>query len=441
MLKVFSIYINEVDSNKMKLKTLLLFGTLFLGIKQLLFVIDSNASATYIGAAASYSLMIIIFYILIKLETQITRLNLIIFIYLIWGCIAILRGFFEAENYWDWKSFLLYNILIMLLPLVSVLGSKNKITQEIFFNFIKYLLPLSIIVFFLSLKSINTDGFARFVSPIYYFIIFIPLLSQKWKVRIILIAVLSFLSCIDSRSNLIRIIVSFGLMSVYYLRHVISKKILELIRILIFVIPVLLFILAVTGIFDVFDMDSYIKGDYSYTEKTKTGENEDQSLTADTRTFIYEEVIQSGIIRNTWLFGESAVSGYISETFFDSIYNEGSKGREGSEVGILNIFNALGLIGVVLYTFVFFYASFLCVNRSRNYICKLLGIFIAFRWFYSWVEEFTDFDMNYFFLWLIIGLCFSESFRTMTNRELTIWVRGIFDKRYRKLEVTPKLKT
>jgi len=422
----------------MKLKTGLLFITLFIGIKQTLFVVEEywNAS-TYIGGAVSYLLMIIVLYILFKIEMQITRLNLILFVYLIWGCIAILRGFFEAEDYWDWKVFLLYNFLIMLLPLVSLLGSKNKITQEILFTYVKYLFPLSIIVFFLSLKSINTDGFARFVSPIYYLIIFIPLLSQKWKIRIVLIAVVSFFSCIDSRSNLIRILFSFGLMSVYYLRHIINKKILEFIRILLFIIPFSLFILAVSGIFNVFDMDSYIKGDYSYTENTKTGENEDQSFTSDTRTFIYEEEIRSGIIRNTWLFGESAVAGYISETFFESIYTGGSKGRSASEVGILNIFNSLGLIGVVIYTLVFFYASFLCVNRSRNYICKLLGIFIAFKWFYSWIEEFTDFDMNYFFLWLIIGLCFSESFRTMTNKELTIWVRGIFDKRYRKLEVTP----
>jgi hypothetical protein len=417
----------------MNLKILILLGTLFLGVKQTLTATDL-VSSTYLQAAASYLLIIIVFIVLIKLETQVTKLNLIIYIYLTWCCIAIIRGFFEVQNYWDWKGLLLNNILVMLLPLVSVLGTKNKIPQEIFFNFIKYLLPFSIIVFFLSARSANGDGFAPFVSPIYYLIIFIPLLTRKWKVIIVFVAIISFFSNIDSRSNLIRIIFCFGLMSVYYIRHIITKKVLEIFRLLLFIIPILLFILAINGIFNVFDMDSYLKGDFSYSKKSTSGDTQEDSFTADTRTFLYDEVILSGIIRNTWLYGESAASGYISEYFFESIYNTGSKGRGGAEVGILNIFNSLGLIGVCIYTLVFFYASFLCVNKSRNYICKLLGIFIAFRWLYSWVEEFTNFDMNFFFLWLIVGLCFSESFRDKTNSQITIWVRGIFDKRYRKLE-------
>ena len=434
MLNTFTIYICDVNINNMRLKLLILVSVLLIGVKQALFVIDWGA-ATYIAAAASYLLLITIFILLFKLETQITKLNIVVFIYLIWCSIAIVRGFFEAKNYWDWKPFLLNNILVMLLPLVSVIGTKNKIPQEMFFNFVKYLLPASIIVFFLSSRSVNPDGFARFVSPIYYLIIFIPLLTRKWKVIIVLISVISFFSCIDSRSNLIRIIACYGIMSIYYIRQIITKKMIELVRLSLFIIPVLLFVLAVSGIFNVFDMDLYLKGNYNYSENDSSGKAQEGSFTADTRTFIYDEVIGSGIKRNTWLFGESAVSGYISEAFFVSIYDTGSKGRGASEVGILNTFNALGLIGALIYTVVFFFASYLCVNRSRNYICKLLGVFIAFRWFYSWIEEFTDFDMNFFFLWLIVGLCFSESFRSLTNEEITIWVRGIFDKRYRKYEI------
>ena len=33
-------------------------------------------------------------------------------------------------------------------------------------------------------------------------------------------------------------------------------------------------------------------------------------------------------------------------------------------------------------------------------------------------------------LWIMIGLCFSYSFRMMTDYEVTIWIRGVFDKRY-----------
>lgn len=418
----------------MKLKILILLSALFLGIKQALFV-SNLGNATYLAAGASYLLIILVFIILLKIDIKITKFNLVIFIYLFWCIIAIFRGFFEAENYWDWKAFLLNNILVMLLPLVSVIGTKSKITQEMFFNFVKYLLPASVIVFILSARSINADGFARFVSPVYYLIIFIPLLTRKWKIIIMIVSLISFFSNIDSRSNLIRIIVCYGIVAFYYLKDIFKRKLIEIIRLSLFIIPILLFILALSGLFNVFEMDTYIKGDFSYSEKDASGQTQEESFTADTRTFLYDEVISSGLKRDTWLFGESAVAGYISDAFFVSIYDTGSKGRGASEVGILNIFNSLGLIGVIIYTLVFFYASFLSVNRSQNYISKLLGIFIAFRWLYSWIEEFTDFDMNFFFLWLVVGLCFSETFRNKTDRDVTIWVRGIFNKKYRKLEI------
>ena len=59
-----------------------------------------------------------------------------------------------------------------------------------------------------------------------------------------------------------------------------------------------------------------------------------------------------------------------------------------------------------------------------------MGIYVAFRWFYSWVEDINNFSLNYFMLLLMIGLCFSHSFRIMSNYEVAIWARGIFDKRY-----------
>jgi len=34
----------------------------------------------------------------------------------------------------------------------------------------------------------------------------------------------------------------------------------------------------------------------------------------------------------------------------------------------------------------------------------------------------------------MIGLCFSYTFRNMTNHEVMIWVRGVFDTRYVRLQ-------
>ncbi|MFA6795028.1 MAG: hypothetical protein WCR50_06005, partial [Proteiniphilum sp.] len=83
-----------------------------------------------------------------------------------------------------------------------------------------------------------------------------------------------------------------------------------------------------------------------------------------------------------------------------------------------------------LYFLIFYRASYLAVNRSNNIYVKMLGVFIAFRWLYSWVEDVNNFSINYFMLMIIFGMCFSHSFRKMTNNEIIIWARGIFDARF-----------
>ena len=98
-----------------------------------------------------------------------------------------------------------------------------------------------------------------------------------------------------------------------------------------------------------------------------------------------------------------------------------------------NIFTWTGIIGVLLYMMVFYRASYLAINQSKNSYAKLIGLYIAFRWVYAWVEDINNFSLNYFMLWVFIGLCYSHEFRGMTNQEVKWWVRGIFDKKYQFL--------
>ena len=105
--------------------------------------------------------------------------------------------------------------------------------------------------------------------------------------------------------------------------------------------------------------------------------------------------------------------------------------RNANEVSILNYFTWLGTVGVLLIFILFYQASYLAVNQSNNIFSKIIGLFIAFRWSYGWVEDINNFYIQYLFLWLFIGFCYSESFRQMTNSEMKHWVRGIFEKQRR----------
>ena len=116
--------------------------------------------------------------------------------------------------------------------------------------------------------------------------------------------------------------------------------------------------------------------------------------------------------------------------------------RLGNEVAILNIFTWTGIIGVILYLLVFYRASYMAVNHSNNTFSKILGIFLAFRWFYSWVEDINIFSLTNFFLWVMIGMCFYKSFRALSNKEVSSWVQGIFEKKKsmgRKIVYSPTI--
>jgi len=244
----------------------------------------------------------------------------------------------------------------------------------------------------------------------------------------LLIALFVITADYGARSNVIKFGVSIFLSLIYYIRTIVPKKAYQIVRIILFIAPLVLFSLAVTDKFNVFDMQGYVKKDYKDIERKADGKIVEDNLTADTRTFLYVDVLTTARKYNSWLIGRSPARGNETEWFGDSDMS-GRGERLGNEVGILNVFMWTGIIGVILYFAVFYIASGLAIKQSNNIYSKILGIFVSFRWLYAWVEDINNFTLNMFILWLIVGLCFSKSFRQMNDMEVTQWVQGIFKKR------------
>lgn len=161
----------------------------------------------------------------------------------------------------------------------------------------------------------------------------------------------------------------------------------------------------------------------------------EQDIIVDTRTFLYVEVLESAINNDYWLLGRTPARGNDSDTFgVISAELTGRNERLQNEIGLANVFTWTGLVGVILYFLIFYRASFLAINKSRNIYVKMIGIYVAFRWLYSWIEDINNFTLNYFMLMIMLGLCYSYSFRNMTDNEITIWARGIFDVRYIRMQ-------
>jgi len=383
--------------------------------------------------AIVYALMLIIFvksriYFFNKENKPYTY---IVFIFLAWNIICIIRGMLVAENYWEWKN-LMTTSMFLLLPLSIYVTTNKLIVQRILTIWLKYALP----AFFIFLIFIHGDAIGQYLVPVSFLFLFFPVLKIKWKLVLIFFTLVVIVSDLGARSNVIKFTIPIFFASIYYFRLLIGKKLLETVRLVIFAVPLVLFGLGVTGVFNVFKMDEYIEGDYTSTSEVNGEENE-QELLGDTRTFIYVEVLESAIKNNYIFLGRTPARGNDSKSFGSYLAYElktGKMERFANEVSILNVFTWTGIIGVILHFLLFFKATYLAINKSNNIFIKIIGLYLAFRWAYGWVEDFSTLNLNTFFLWVSLGICFSKSFRAMSNKEFTLWVRGIFDKRYRKLE-------
>ncbi len=345
---------------------------------------------------------------------------LFVLLYLWWNIFSFARGIFIAENYWDWKV-LVFNGMGLLVPIIAYSATNTALMQSILKYYIKYTLPLFLGFAFL----VNPFAYGFYLVPISFLMLFFPLLKLRWKLAFLAITIFVITGDLGARSNVIKFSVPVLLSLIYYFRLYLSTMLFERVRKLLFIAPFILFTLAATDTFNIFNMNDYVSSDYSTVGRNDEGDAIDDDLKADTRTFLYVEVLQTAEKYNSWLIGRSPARGNESAWFgMDDMTGRGE--RAANEVGILNVFTWTGIVGVLLYCLAFYRASYLAINQSNNTFSQIMGLFVAFRWVYAWVEDINFFTLTTVFLWLLIGLCYSKHFRSMTNKDVEFWVQGIF---------------
>jgi hypothetical protein len=354
-----------------------------------------------------------------------TKQLLVLNVYLLYVVISFVRGVFIAEGYWDWKN-LIGNTMCLLIPMLAFASDSKVLFKHIVKNYIYYTAPFFLIIQFF----IGKDEFGFYLAPFSFLLLFFPILSNKWKVICLSVALYVIFADFGARSNLIKFSVPVLFSLIYYFRKIVSVKIFELIRLLLIALPLIFFSLGVLGTFNIFNPNGDKHKALIDKKRDFKGNLVEDDLLADTRTFLYVDVLATANKYNTWVFGRSPARGNISDSFGEADMNKRNE-RNANEVSILNYFTWLGIVGVLLIFILFYQASYLAVNQSNNIFSKIIGLFIAFRWSYGWVEDINNFYIQYLFLWLFIGFCYSESFRQMTNAEMKHWVRGIFEKQRR----------
>ncbi len=373
----------------------------------------SIGNSTYITALINYCAIAVLIGITYKSRWNSDVPLSIKYLYIFWLILLIFnlfRSFYVAESYWDWKLLFLGAFFFTLIPLVFYIG-KNLDYFKVIFNFVlKYLFAYGFLLIPLG-QLANPELYSRLMIPISLFILFIPYVDKKRKILIILIMAISILLVPGFRSNILKSSFSLLVLTLFYFKPYFRQAIFHIIHILLFIVPVFLFILAVNNKFNIFEEMEKNEG------ATVTDAMGEVSLTQDTRTFLFIEVFGSMDNKYNWTFGKSAIGSYRSDWFYDD--GGAIKGkRYGSEVGMLNILLKYGGLGILIISFLLFSVSWIAIKSSSNILSKMIGLFIAFRFLFSFIEEYTDYDLNFYFFWLAIGLVSSKKFRNMTDDEL-----------------------
>ena len=345
---------------------------------------------------------------------------LIIRIYIIWMIIGVIRGCFVAENYWEWKE-LVSATFALSLPIFVYAFSIPLILQTTLSVWIKFALPAFGLFF---IWAISRDAHHFYLGPILLLGCFIPALPKKWKYILLGLLFLMLVVDLTARSQTIKAAIVLLISAAYYLSRYTSTRIFNIAHWFCYIIPIVFLTTAIMGVFNPFQALEDNEGKYMTTDEV--GEVED--LAADTRTGLYEEIVSSAVRHNYIWQGRTPARGNDSWIFGSYTAEELKTGRyerHSNEFCHPNIFTWLGLIGVVFYGLIYLRGSYLALYKSNSVWMKLIGVFIAFRWAFGWIEDTNSIDISNIALWMMIAMGFSEQFRAMSNTEMEEWVCGI----------------
>lgn len=330
-----------------------------------------------------------------------------------WNAVTVIRGALSARDYWDWRFLGLSSFFYFFIPYAMVIGVMFYSNAHLF----KWILKKVYVYSFVALP-LTLFGFllySRIIISVWMYILLSVYLKKSWRLIILFAGFCSIITGYEIRANVLRIGVAVLLMMIYFLRRFISAAWLKILCGLLLMAPFILIFLGFTGKFNVFqpfeDNDEiFVVGE---------GEKASTNLAQDTRTGLYQEIFASIHDNVSLVFGGGATAKYESRIIIEA---NNDRGRYRSEVGFLNTILYSGIVGVVLYFLILCYAAYYALNRSNNFFSKILAVFLAFRWVLFFVEDITMYDMNFYFLWIAIGICFSNQFRNQTDYQIKGWV-------------------
>lgn len=149
--------------------------------------------------------------------------------------------------------------------------------------------------------------------------------------------------------------------------------------------------------------------------------------TGDTRTFLYEEVIED-LTENDALILGKGINGTYYSSYFDDKYSHEGEIRFIVEVGGLVYLLKGGLVQVILYMFLLIMAIYKCLLQSNAKFGVLLGLVLLSRYVLLFIEDMPIYDFYNIVMWLYIGFAFSITYYQVDDDWFEEQFNNIFTK-------------
>ncbi len=307
-----------------------------------------------------------------------------------------------------------FGIFTYLLPLAFLFSEKNIIS--ILYKRLSFVIVISFILFLINYSSIVAGKYLSFLSFSICSILFIPFLLYirkrylQYCLMFFLFSIICFL-LIGERAILIYFSLSllgfFGV-KMHFLNIAWSLILLAGISVS---LAILIYSLYYgVSIFEILQ-DLYF---------------DTNDMAQDTRSFIFYELSEDLTRNHEWIYGKGML-GVCYSPFFDSSTNPNADSayRIGLEVGFLQYLLKGGLLYLSLIMLTFLGAIYNAFFKSKSKFIKTIGVLLFVNFVILCISYTPSFNMWYFHIWIMIGMCYSNKFLKLSDNEIKTIINSV----------------
>jgi hypothetical protein len=143
----------------------------------------------------------------------------------------------------------------------------------------------------------------------------------------------------------------------------------------------------------------------------------DESMVADTRTFLFKELADDFTENNAWLFGKGAASHYYSSYFSTTKWGD-SEIRFTSEVTFLQLLLRSGLFYVITYYAILGAAIMRGIRKANSDFILFICVLVSEWVFISCVSDLSGCSFIQIGFFALVGICFSDKWLSYSDYEI-----------------------